>query len=276
MNDRTPPQDRLLDLLADRAVQGLSDDEQAELDRLLAAHADEEVDAESFDRAAAAIDLGMGPGEFEPLPAELADRIRAAAPDFLPAERPSADGTMVESASARPQQRSARWVREALAVFIAAACLAFAALTWWARSGAPQAVDLAQQREQLMRDADDEFVVSFDATGDPAGPMAGGDVVWSNSRQQGFMRFRGLAANDPAQNQYQLWIFDAERDERYPVDGGVFDIPAGAEEVIIPIDAKIIVAKPTLFAITVERPGGVVVSDRSRLPLAAKAPDSTG
>jgi hypothetical protein len=32
------------------------------------------------------------------------------------------------------------------------------------------------------------------------------------------------------------------------------------------------IAKPTLFAITVERPGGVVVSDRSRLPLLASVP----
>ena len=43
------------------------------------------------------------------------------------------------------------------------------------------------------------------------------------------MRFRGLAANNPTQIQYQLWMFDAERDERYPVDGGVFDVPAGGD-----------------------------------------------
>ena len=31
-------------------------------------------------------------------------------------------------------------------------------------------------------------------------------------------------------------------------------------------------SRPTLFAVSVERPGGVVVSGRERLPLVAKAP----
>jgi len=32
------------------------------------------------------------------------------------------------------------------------------------------------------------------------------------------MRFSGLPANDPQQEQYQLWIFDASRGEDYPID----------------------------------------------------------
>ena len=102
------------------------------------------------------------------------------------------------------------------------------------------------------------------------GDSAYGDVVWSDATQTGYMRFRGLKANDPAVEQYQLWVFDAERDDKHPVDGGVFDIPAGVDEAIVPIDAKLPVSKAVLFAITVERPGGVVVSDRSRLPLLAE------
>jgi anti-sigma-K factor RskA len=85
------------------------------------------------------------------------------------------------------------------------------------------------------------------------------------------MSFRGLPANNPSESQYQLWIFDQNQDERYPIDGGVFDIgPDG--EVIVPVTAKIRVREPTLFAITVEKPGGVVVSSRKRLVLAAKVP----
>lgn len=84
------------------------------------------------------------------------------------------------------------------------------------------------------------------------------------------MRFKGLVANDPQVFQYQLWIFDAQRDERHPVDGGVFDVPPGADEVIVPIHAKLPVGQPVLFAITVEKPGGVVVSDRERIALVAK------
>jgi hypothetical protein len=84
------------------------------------------------------------------------------------------------------------------------------------------------------------------------------------------MRFRDLLANDPDQYQYQLWIFDAERDERYPIDGGVFDVRGDGEEVIVPIRAKLQVLQPAMFAVTVERPGGVVVSNRERICLVAK------
>ena len=97
---------------------------------------------------------------------------------------------------------------------------------------------------------------------------AAGEVLWDPVTQRGVMRFTGLRANDPREAQYQLWIFDAARDERYPVDGGVFDIgPDG--EVLVRIDARIPVQKATLFAVTLERPGGVVVSTRERLVLAA-------
>jgi hypothetical protein len=47
------------------------------------------------------------------------------------------------------------------------------------------------------------------------------------------MRIRGLAPNDPRRAQYQFWIFDATRNERDPVDGGVSDVTAG--EVVVPI-----------------------------------------
>ncbi len=81
------------------------------------------------------------------------------------------------------------------------------------------------------------------------------------------MRIRGLAANDPKAAQYQLWIFDGKRDQAHPVDGGVFDVVDG--EVVVPIRAAIQVFEPKLFAVTVERPGGVVVSKRERIVLTA-------
>ena len=95
-------------------------------------------------------------------------------------------------------------------------------------------------------------------------------MVWDNETQTGYLRFSGLAANDPGTFQYQLWIFDAEQDERYPIDGGVFDIPAGQSEVIIPIDPKIAVKSPMMFAVTMEKPGGVVVSGREHIVALAK------
>ena len=82
------------------------------------------------------------------------------------------------------------------------------------------------------------------------------------------MKLRGLPVNDPKEKQYQLWIFDKQRDERHPVDGGVFNIDATGD-VVIPIDARIPVHSASLFVITRERPGGVVVSDRKDVVLVA-------
>ena len=106
---------------------------------------------------------------------------------------------------------------------------------------------------------------------DAATAETAGELLWSGEEQGGVMRLTGLAPNDPVESQYQLWIFDADRDERYPVDGGVFDVPASGEAVV-PFAPRVPVGRATLFAVTLERPGGVVVSDRSRLPALAKVP----
>jgi len=66
-------------------------------------------------------------------------------------------------------------------------------------------------------------------------------------------------------HQYQIWIFDGARDKRFPVDGGVFDVPANTTDVVIPIRAELMVHKPAAFAVTVEKPGGVVVSGREHV-----------
>ena len=95
-----------------------------------------------------------------------------------------------------------------------------------------------------------------------------GDVVWNNDEQRGYLRLVGMPANDPSVAQYQLWIVDPDRDAN-PIDGGVFDVPASGEEVLIPIDAKLQVVTPAAFAITREQPGGVVVSAGPLLLVAA-------
>ena len=78
------------------------------------------------------------------------------------------------------------------------------------------------------------------------------------------MRFRGLPANDKAKETYQLWLFDKTQDKATPIDGGTFDVATNGE-VIIPIDAKLKAVEPGLFAITIEKPGGVVVSKREKI-----------
>jgi hypothetical protein len=82
------------------------------------------------------------------------------------------------------------------------------------------------------------------------------------------MSFRELAAKDPMKFRYPPWIFDAERDEAFPVDGGVFDVGATGEAVV-PLEAKLYVDKAKLFAVTVEKPGGAVVSKRERIVVTA-------
>ena len=164
--------------------------------------------------------------------------------------------------------RPRRDVWRAMGWLAAAACLAFA-ITSVVRPWAKKPTDTRAQRDLLTQVADAQ-VLAWTATTDPAATGAKGDVVWSNAEQKGFMRFSGLSQNDPAATQYQLWIFDGERDDKFPVDGGVFDVTSGGD-VVVPIKAKLKVGKPVLFAVTVEKPGGVVVSKRERIVVTAKA-----
>lgn len=129
----------------------------------------------------------------------------------------------------------------------------------------PSAVDAAAQREHLL--ASNPYVLRrpWRAGPDAAGFAVSGDVVWDPRSQTGFMRFVGLRRNEPNAEQYQLWIFDARRDERYPVDGGVFNITGARQGDVIPIKAALSVGVPLTFAVTIEKPGGVVVSDRTRV-----------
>jgi hypothetical protein len=169
--------------------------------------------------------------------------------------------------------------------FAAAACLLLA-IVGWLRTPAPathaaglqantersgseivvarpptraEAASPAEQRAALLAQAS-RVTVTLKATKDPAATGVTADVVWDGTAQRGFIRFVGLRPNDPRVSQYQAWIFDAGRDPHYPVDAGIFNVEANAEEVIVPIHAALPVASPTAFAVTVERPGGVVVS----------------
>ena len=132
----------------------------------------------------------------------------------------------------------------------------------------PKTPTAAEARAELLATAKDVTTLPWTATQDPNATGASGDVVWSASQQRGFMRFKGLLPNDLKTIQYQLWIFDKDRDQAFPVDGGVFDV-AESGEVIVPITAKLHVDQPVLFAVTIEKPGGVVVSKRERIVVTA-------
>lgn len=256
-----PPDDRLFQLLADQAMHGLSPSESAELDALLAGARDENPD--SFALAAAALDLALAGSTIEPMPDALRERIEADAERRV---RPSASAPPLNLVRPKPADAPSRRpmpVIGRLGWVAAAACLTLALVAWWPTPDATP----AQSRAALLAGAPDAIEVPW-TPWDPAGGGAGaaiqGDIVWSDARQAGFMRFRGLPANDPAQQQYQLWIIDAERPGEPPVDGGLFNIEPGQTEVILPIHPPIKVGAPAAFAVTIEKPGGVVVSDLSR------------
>ncbi len=255
--------DRLEDLLAERATQGLDLDEANELGQLLERHP--EVDPDAYDRAASALCVALQRPAVEPLPVHLRAKLVGGAELCAPTVRASRP-----AAAPRPlaQARNAAGPNPALTWtgwLLAAASLLLVLVLSTDRDG-PLRAKLDVDAVAALPDA---VQVPWSSTGDPLGERVEGTVVWSDAQQQGFMRFRNLSANDPTANQYQLWIFDATRPSEHPVDGGVFDVPAGAEEVVVPIDPKLSIDSATLFAITLERPGGVVVSSRERLLLTA-------
>lgn len=277
--------DRLHELLADRALVGLDANETAELAVLLNEFPNEDADA--FDRAAAATML-VHMGKIEPMPQLLVARIEAQTPKNRPigASVRIAPSAIVPTsiASRRDPFRLAGWLA-------AAACFAVAAYSWFGRppevkpevkmaqvapSASPSAAPTAPTPTATLADlrtalAADPLAtkIPWSPTKDPGAAGASGDVVFSVAKQTGFMRFHGLAANDPKQHQYQLWIFDKAKDQKYPVDGGVFDIDPTTGDVIVQIQPKIRVTDPTLFAVTVEEPGGVVVSKREHIVVTA-------
>lgn len=282
-------QERLHDLLADRALVGLSREEEMELVQLLAQFPDTDIDA--LERAAAAT-LLASLDHLEPMPAHVAAKLhqQAGAPLPAAASRPMMQATMpMPGAPARPmperpslpsnvipfpaQQAPAKKPSRVFAVMgwaLAAACLLLLLGTLIVkRPGAqPQPVASVERSKLLTKPGTTKL--DWSATTDPAATRASGDVVWNAVEQRGFMRFRGLAKNDKSSFQYQLWIFDKDRDDKYPVDGGVFDVDSETGDVVVPISAKLKVNEPVLFAVTVEKPGGVVVSKRERIVVTAK------
>ena len=157
---------------------------------------------------------------------------------------------------------------------VAAAASVVATLGWMRQPASPLSapVPVADQRRSLINEQG-TLVLEWSSGPDPAGKSIKGDIVWNNSLQKGFLRLQGAVANDPSREQYQLWIFDDKR-EQFPVDGGVFNFAAPdpvTGEILIPIDAKLKVFDPSLFAVTIEQADGVVVTKKDRIVAVAKA-----
>ena len=128
---------------------------------------------------------------------------------------------------------------------------------------------LIQKFESLIQDESDTQRLEFASASDPYAGLSG-EVIWNDEKQEGYMSLENLAVNDPAINQYQLWIVDPKRDE-LPVDGGVFDITQKDGKSIIPIRNALVINKPVAFVITLEQPGGVVKSKQEVVVALAKS-----
>lgn len=273
MSAEADKRERLDELLAQRAVEGLDAGEALELEALLAEL--EGVDPWAYEHAAAAFWVATVDADHA-LPDDVARRIASQ----LSAESAADDGKVVAVGDRRGRARARAAPERAAAPAVTAfasgrwawlataAALVLAVIGWWPGAPGPdgagsEPATLAEARDDLLADAPDAVKVEWDATDHPRAKGVSGYVVWSESRQEGYMTFEGIPDNDPDENQYQLWVFDEERSEEYPVDGGVFDAPEeGDDEVVVPIETRIKVDEADLFAVTLEPPGGVVVSDR--------------
>jgi hypothetical protein len=261
------PADPRQEWLADRALFGAAAEPPPSL--RLADHLDE-----GFNLAAAAIDLALLPVAEAP-PAGLRDRVTQRLQSLAAASAGESTqlhrgGSAVPSAAATAAGRGTSW-----GWYAAGIALAIAVAAWWPSSRPREAsppLGPESFRAALLADAS-TALLEGSCTGDPLCTREGvcGDVVWNPGRREGYLRVAGLAPNDPREFQYQLWIVDSSRDDRYPVDGGVFDVPPGRSELVVPIRAAVPVGEAAVFAVSVERPGGVVVSDR-RFVLVAAAP----
>ena len=258
LNERD--KDRWDELQIAHLLEGLSPEEQTEYETIAQKIPPDQ--SERFEHVVASLDVAWSDPQAMSLPEHLRKTIRAQAEAELTSRNPLPE---TRPASAR---QSRQFGFTYLPWLVAAASLLFSVFSL--NSSKPTNVvnqDISQLRAGLISSSPDLIQLDW-AKGPTPIEGAGGDVVWSPSRQEGYMRFRGLSVNDPATRQYQLWIFDKNQSDKTPIDGGVFDIRSDGE-VIVPIHAKLRVQEVVLFAITIEKPGGVVVSSREQLPLLA-------
>jgi len=287
----SPESDRLLALLSDVATGVvLIPQEQAELDSLLRRvpqltdQAGNVITADSVERAAGAFIAGMSVGgaataKSASMPADVRERLLRRGAQIAAENRDlgglrSAVAPGLGSGSRAGEAGGSSGALGFVGWLIAAASIALAAITYV--NSRPPVLPTVKEQVAMLENKGGTLKLDWAAQGDYANKVTG-RVIWNSADQKGFVRFKNLTPNDPKVDQFQLWIFDGDRKD-YPVDGGVFDIAAASfdaatGEYIIPMKPALSVSKPTLFAVTVEKPGGVVVTDKSRLVVVAPVPD---
>ncbi len=247
--------EKVAELLADQALEGLTPEQELELESLLASEG--VIRDFSFSVAAAALELSMlSARELQPCPAHVQSRLERAGQRWAEA---TASVMQAPEISAQPfpevARRANRLVFKVGPWLAAAACLMLAAVAWWPN---PPEQDLMQ-----MVNADPTSTsMAFSEWDNPEVPGVRGECVWCERSQTGYLRFANLPRNDPAKEQYQLWIID-ERGMGQRISGAIFDA-AEEGETVVAIKPGIPVRDAKAFAVTIEAPGGTWVSDMSR------------
>ncbi len=274
--------ERLLDLLTDQVLFGLNTEEAAELSSLRRLYPEITAD-NSLELTASAIGLNSL-YDLEPMPDNLQRKILADADLYFSNEEKSAKvlrfqpqlrevkteniaEEIQQTFEFEPKRPFMQWLGWAFAGF-ASIALAF---SLWANMQKPNevfvyqepnALTITEQYDKFMASAKDVKRTAFaNAKNDKE---SYGEIIWSEAEQKGFMKLKGLPVNDTSKEAYQVWIFDENQNPKTPIDGGVFDV-ASSGEVLIPINPKLKFKNPKMFAITAEKPGGVVVSPLSKV-----------
>lgn len=275
--------EKLLDLLADGATVGLSDEEARQLDERLGG-AGSNMDAQSFELAAAAIALAEV--RIEPMPAGLEAKLARVAGEYFGTRtseiHQSIHDQPTQAFKFNEPKRSRSffdWFGWAVA---AMACVALGVMFLYNQdrmsvmqakidqlSATPTpAPSLAELRDRMKAAGGQITRAEWTKGNVPGTEVVTGEVIWSDAEQKGYMTFRGLPVNDANKEAYQAWIFEDAKLEEFPKDGGVFNVTTNGE-VIIPVNAKLRTIDPKAFAITIEKPGGVVVSEREKIAVLA-------
>lgn len=278
--------DMLFDLLTSKAMFGLDEADQRALDELDPEIAEREL--ATLELTAAAIGMA-GLDTSEPMPAHLREQIAEDA-RFIVGAGTSAETPQSEPAPWPPAPKfteyddepraSAGWFGWLGWAAAAAACIALAVNVWFTQFRTPEAPPqakveqplpptLAELRSELIASGAKLIKADWSAGNVKDIKNVAGDIVWSDEKQAGYMRFTGLPVKAGPEYCYQLWIFDHVQDKATPIDGGIFDVTSEGE-IIVPINAKLQVSGPEMFAITIERHGGVVVSNRKQIAALAK------
>ncbi|MEM9915138.1 MAG: anti-sigma factor [Planctomycetota bacterium] len=264
--ETNPDSERLLELLADHALGELTPAEREEMNTLLQDHPELQDDALEEAAALLLVAEAVGPGEAS-MPAGLSERLTADAEAFVQEAAPGPANADDAPPSGRSSGSAVLGFIGGVLATAAAVGLYFGVLSVTSSSVSPAG---QQAYAQYMQSHPEAVQIAW-AGLEADYQQVAGEVAWSGKTQDGYMVFDGLPANDPAEAQYQLWIVDPTRDE-FPVDGGVFNVAdhlAADGKAYVPIDAKLRVDQPAAFALTLEKPGGVVKSNNALLVVAA-------